>query len=80
MNLSAEQILRFLLSISVWSVAKILVCFALLLYLVFAIVVLRQISLMIETLNGQLELPLKAIALLHLFGAILVFVLAILLL
>lgn len=80
MDLPIDQLFHFLFSISIWSVAKILVCFALLLYIVFSIVVVRQVSLMTETLNGQLELPLKTIATIHLLGAILVFVLALLVL
>lgn len=80
MDLPIDQLFHFLFSISIWTVAKILVCFALLLYIVFAIVVVRQVSLMIETLNGQLELPLKTITTIHLLGAILVFVLALLVL
>lgn len=69
--------LNFLFSFSVWTLAKIFVCFTLLLYVVFALVVVRQIFLMTETLNGQLELPLKTIGILHLLGAIFVLLIAI---
>ncbi|MFZ5365851.1 MAG: DUF5657 family protein [Patescibacteria group bacterium] len=75
-----DNLISFILSVSIWSVAKILVCFAILIYVVFAIVVVRQVSLMTETLNGQLELPLKVISTIHLLGAILVFLLALIIL
>lgn len=66
-------------SIQIWGVVKILFSFALLIYVVFAFLVVKQVNLMIETLQ-QVELPLKAVALIHLMIALFVFVLAILIL
>lgn len=66
-----------LMNFSIWPIVKILFCFAISLYVIFAIVVIRQIHLMTETLNGQLELPLKVIGMMHLLGAIVVLFVAI---
>lgn len=73
---SFNNLFEFFFSISVWDIAKVLVCFALLLYVFFAVVVVRQVNLMLETLGGQLELLLRIIAAVHLAGAIFVLVLA----
>lgn len=72
-----NDLINLLLSISVWSVLKIFVCFAFFIYVMFAVVVVKQVNLMTETLGGQLELPLKMIAAIHLAGAISLLVLVI---
>lgn len=66
-----------LLSVSIWNIAKVFVSLALILYVLFALIVVRQIFLMTGTLNSQLELPLKAVGLIHFFGAILILFFAI---
>lgn len=66
-----------LLSISIWNIAKVFVSFTLILYVLFALLVVKQIFLMTETLNGQLELPLKVVGLVHFFGAIFILFFAI---
>lgn len=73
------DLIHFIASIQIWVIVKILFSFALLLYVVFAFVILKQVRLMTETIN-QGEFLLKAIATIHLLAAVFVFVLAILIL
>jgi len=79
-----DQLVEFLaslsLKLSVWLLVKVLVLIALLIYLAFAGVVVRQVALMTRTLNDDSETTLKFIAWLHLGAAIFVFVLALLIL
>lgn len=79
-TLPLNDFFQFLFSVSIWDVAKILVGFALLLYVGFAIVVVRQVNMMLVTLGGQLELFLRVIAAVHLAGAIFILVLALIVL
>ena len=72
-----DQILKSIFSIQVWDVAKLFVCFVLLLYIIFSYVVFRQADLMAKTLVVPIYLPIKIIALVHLFLAIFAFVLAV---
>jgi len=68
------------LGISIWLIAKIFVLIALFLYILFALVVIRQVKLMTETLRVGLEFPLKTASYLHLVFAIIVFCLALIIL
>jgi len=69
-----------LLGISIWFIAKIFVLIGLLLYLAFALVVLRQVQLMIETVEVGFETPIKFLAYVHLAFAVLVLILALIIL
>jgi len=64
---SFDQILRFVLSLNIWDIAKSFVLFGILLYLIFAFVVVRQVNLMLDSLEVELEGLIKFIAWLHLF-------------
>ena len=66
--------------ISVWLVAKIFLCFAIFLYVVFAYVIVRQVSIMLATLELGFETPIRVLSWLHFFFALAVFILAILIL
>jgi hypothetical protein len=70
------QIIQFLSQIQFWDIVKILVCFALFLYVLVALVVLKQVNMMADVLDGQMNPTVKGIALFHLLGAILVFLIA----
>ncbi|MAG60101.1 hypothetical protein CMO96_04945 [Candidatus Woesebacteria bacterium] len=63
---------------TIWFLVKILFLVGLLVYLVFAAVVVRQVHLMTSTLQVGVELPVKSIAWIHMFVAIGVFLLALL--
>lgn len=75
-----EQLLHFILTIQVWDIAKLLVSFALLLYIIFAFVVVRQVDLMARTLVVPIDLPIKIVAWIHLGLAIFVLLLALVML
>lgn len=80
MQTPIDQLINFLFTVNVWSVAKLFVLLGLLLYLGFALVVIRQVNLMIHALDGILNLPIRTIAWIHFLLAIAVFLLAIILL
>jgi hypothetical protein len=61
---------------SLWLLVKIMVLIGLGIYIGFAVIVIRQVSLMTKTLNTPFELLLKLIAWLHLIVAIGIFFLA----
>ncbi|MDO8551425.1 MAG: hypothetical protein Q7S03_01985 [bacterium] len=75
-----EVIFNEIIGISFWSILKVVVVFALFLYVLFAVVVVKQINMMIETLTTQLELLFRLISVIHLAGAIFIFILAIIVL
>lgn len=69
-----------ILGISVLAVAKIFASIAFLIYIVFAVVVVRQVQLMTDTLEVGFETPLKMIALGHLIFAVVVLLTALIIL
>lgn len=66
-----------LLPFSVWLIIKIFFVIGLLVYLVFALVVVKQTNLMTSTISMGFETPIKALAYLHLVFAIFVLALAV---
>lgn len=69
-----------ILGISVWLIAKIFILFALAIYLVFAVVVIRQVNLMIATVEVGFETPIRLLAWGHFLFSVGIFILAILIL
>ncbi len=69
-----------ILNISIWSVAKVFIIIALIIYLIFAIVVIRQVNSMTKVVSGQLNIPLRILSWVHLLFTLLVIVLSIVLL
>ena len=65
-----------MLNFDIWIVAKVMVMFALLLYLVFSFVIVKQTKIMTETLELGFEKTVKMISLIHLVLAIGTFFLA----
>lgn len=66
--------------LSIWSIVKILIFVFLLIYIVFAFVVVKQVKSMTVTLEVGFEKQLKLLSLLHLLFAIAVLVFAIIIL
>ena len=66
--------------IQIWMVVKILAIILLAMYLVFSLVVVRQVKLMTDTLNLGFESFVKLLAYTHLMFATLVFLVAIVIL
>jgi len=59
-----------------WFLIKILFIIALALYLAFAVIIVRQVKIMFETLKGMLDWPIKLVAWVHLAIAAFIFILA----
>lgn len=66
--------------VSIWLVVKILVLILLAMYLVFALVIVRQVQLMTDTLQLGFEFPVKVLSFVHLIFAIFVFLSALIIL
>lgn len=64
------------IGVSVWFIVKIFFLIAIGVYDLFAIVVVRQVQLMTDTLEVGFETPIRLLSLLHLLVAIGVFILA----
>ena len=75
-----EQTLESFLSIQVWDIAKLFVSFTFLLYVIFALIIVRQVNLMAKTLIVPIDLPIKFIAWIHLGLAIFAFLLVLIIL
>jgi len=75
-NPELDQIIQILSRIQFWDIVKVLVSFALLLYVLVALVVFKQVQMMADVLDGQMNPAIKSVALFHLLGAILVFLIA----
>ena len=66
--------------ISIWLVVKVFVLLALVMYIVFSLVVIRQIRLMLETVDMGLNLPIRFIGWGHFLFAVGIFVIALVIL
>ena len=73
MNPNFEQVIPLVSGVGILSLVKAFFLFALALYIIFAAVVVRQIHLMMRTIEGILEGPLNLLVYLHLSLAIFVF-------
>ncbi|OGM03415.1 hypothetical protein A3E15_02620 [Candidatus Woesebacteria bacterium RIFCSPHIGHO2_12_FULL_42_9] len=69
-----------IIGVSVFPIIKIFVVFALGLYIAFALVVVRQVQLMTDTLEVGFEGPLRFLAIMHLLFAIAVLIFALIIL
>lgn len=69
-----------LIGISVWLLVKIFILLFLAIYIVFSMVVIRQIKLMLQTLDMGLNLPIRFIGWGHFLFAVGIFVIALLIL
>lgn len=72
-----DQLLILFQGVTVWVAVKWLMVLGLGLYNMFAVVVIRQVQLMSQTVNGGLELPLKVLTWAHLIVSIVALVAAI---
>ncbi len=80
MKVPFEQTLESLLSIQVWDIAKLFVSLIFFLYIVFALIIVKQVGLMAKTLIVPIDLPIKFVAWIHLGLAILTFLLVLIIL
>lgn len=65
-----------ILGFSVWFFVKLLLLFGIAVYLVFAVVVIRQVGLMTETVDMPFDPTLRTLAWAHLIFAMSVFLIA----
>jgi uncharacterized protein DUF5657 len=63
-----------------WGALKIVYLFAIVLYIIFALIVVRQITLMTGTLDGQISGSVKLLGKIHLLFSIFIFILALIVL
>lgn len=77
-----ERFVLFLVSLSfnLWSIVKILVLLGLLIYIAFAIIVIRQVALMSQTIKVDFNLLLRLISWVHFGVVVMVFILALVIL
>lgn len=68
------------LGISLLLIGKVFALFALVLYLIFALVIIRQVALMTATLDVGFGAPIKLLTYIHLGFAVVVFILALIIL
>jgi len=68
------------LATSAWLIAKIFVLVALAIYLIFAVVIIRQINLMVDTTDIGFSLPIKLVGWAHFLFAVGIFILALIIL
>jgi hypothetical protein len=62
---------------SIWFIVKIFIIIALFLYLVFALVVIKQVQMMLSTIEAGLATPLKFLSYIHLLFAVVILIIAI---
>lgn len=65
-----------IVSADIWILVRYMFLFGLVIYIVFALVIVRQVGLMTKTLSVGFELPIKFLAFTHLIASIALFVLA----
>lgn len=75
-----EQIMQLLLNISPYAVLKLLVIIGLAFYVVFSLVIVRQVQLMSTVVGGITPQPIKLITFIHAAAAVIVLLIAILIL
>lgn len=61
---------------NIWEITKLVVLLGLIFYLVFAVVVIRQVQLMTRTVTGELDHVVRVVAWVHFVIACSIFVLA----
>jgi hypothetical protein len=62
---------------SLWFIVKIFIVLALFIYLVFALVIIKQVQMMISTIEAGLVTPLKFLSYIHFLFAATILVIAI---
>lgn len=78
--MSFEQIINSMIAISPFFVLKIFILIGLVFYLIFALVVFRQVKLMLEVIGGTSPNGLSFIAVVHLLAVAVLFICALILL
>jgi len=69
-----------LFNFNIWPLVKVFVLFGFGLYIIFALVVVRQVQLMTKTIQMNFEIPVKMLAIGHFLFAVAVFLFALIIL
>lgn len=75
-----QSLAKLIPRLSIWWLVKDLFIIGLVIYLAFAVIVIRQVNLMAKTLKGDFVLFLKFFSWVHLLVAIFTFILALVIL
>lgn len=75
-NAPITRLLDLLTLDNAFGFLKLLYLFGILLYIIFALVMIRQVEQMVQTLNGNFDLPLRVMAIAHFLLAVGLFLLA----
>jgi hypothetical protein len=75
-----EVLIDFFSGTGIWTIAKILVIIGLVIYLIFALVVVKQVKMMTKVISGDLDLLIKLISWVHFLVTIFTIFLAIIIL
>lgn len=75
-----SRLIEWFTTFTIWEVVKLLVFGGMLIYAIFAWVIIRQIELMSEVLDGNINPILKLLAFLHLVAAVCLLFLALIIL
>lgn len=68
------------IGVTVWSILKVFIIIFMVLYIIFALVMVRQVQLMTDTLEVGFEKQLRFISFIHLLFAVSVFLFALIIL
>ena len=69
-----------LFNFNIWPIVKVFMLFGFGLYIIFALVVVRQVQLMTKTIQMNFEIPVKMLAIGHFLFAVTVFLFALIIL
>ena len=69
-----EQLIHAIFNLNIWSVGKIFVMIGLAVYIVFAFVMVRQVKMMTEVVNGLMTSSLRIVSWLFFLFSIAVFI------
>jgi hypothetical protein len=74
--MTPDNFSNLFLNFQVWTIVKIFVSLGLFVYVAFAFVIIRQVDLMTKAINFSLDGVLKILAAIHMVGAILLLLIA----
>lgn len=78
--MTADKLINLILNISVWGLFKFFFVVGLFIYLLFALVIIRQVDLMTGVLQGNLNRGIRIVGLIHFGFALIVLLSALILL
>jgi hypothetical protein len=73
-----DGLINLIFNIQIWGLFKILTVVGIFIYVLFSLVIIRQVDLMTEVLSGRLNPGIKIVAFIHLGFAIVVLISALL--